>query len=435
MSQEAGGDTTETSGIVGLSHAEVAERRERGDVNHVDDSSSRPVSEIIRANVLTRFNAIVGALAVVIIVIGDIRDALFAGVMVSNAVIGIAQELRSKATLDRLTLVAAPRLTAIRDGSEVVVERNDVVLDDLLVIGPGDQIVVDGVILRSDELSVDESLLTGEADAVHKDLDDGVLSGSFVVAGSAVMRATAVGEDAYAAKLAREAREFRRPRSELERGIDLILRVVTWLILPAGLALFFAQWYGQGDALTESLVGTVAGLVALVPQGLVLLLSMAQAVAVIRLGRQQVLVQQLQAVETLARVTLLATDKTGTLTTGSIVVEDVEAWDSIDDGLAALAAADSQPDTTMAAIRAAHPNDPGWTSTGRVPFASAYKFSAVAFVDHGAWYIGAPEVLLPTDSEQLHRVGALADDGRRVLVGAGAPPPRPSTSRASSHPT
>ena len=160
------------------------------------------------------------------------------------------------------------------------------------------------------------------------------------------MRATAVGDDSYAARLAREARQFRRPRSELERGIDLILRVVTWIIVPAGIALFFAQRYGDDATLEASLIGTVAGLVALVPQGLVLLLSMAQAVAVIRLGRSQVLVQQLQAVETLARVTLLATDKTGTLTTGVVVVEDVEGWhDSIDEALGALAAADDEART------------------------------------------------------------------------------------------
>lgn len=400
----------------GLTAAEVAERVGRGQVNHVDDSSSRSLGEIVRANVLTRFNAIVGALAAVIIVVGDLRDALFAGVMVSNAVIGIAQELRSKATLDRLTLVAAPRLTAIRDGARVEVGRDDLVLDDLLVLSPGDQIVVDGAIVRVDELSVDESLLTGEADAVGKEVGDGVLSGSFVVAGSAVMRATAVGDDAYAAKLAREAKAFRRPRSELERGIDMILRAVTWLIVPAGLALFFAQRYGEGDSLQQSLVGTVAGLVALVPQGLVLLLSMTQAAAVIRLGRDQVLVQQLQAVETLARVTLLATDKTGTLTTGSIVLEGIEAHEPLDQPLAAIAAADPQPDPTMAAIRTALPDEPGWSAHGRVPFASSYKFSAVDFGEHGAWYVGAPEVVLPANDERLARVGELADDGRRVLA-------------------
>ena len=236
---------------------------------------------------------------------------LFAVVMVFNAVIGIAQELRSKRTLDRLSVVAAPRLTVVRDGAPTVVDRTAVVLDDVVVLAPGDQLVVDGTIVEAGQLSIDESLLTGEADAVAKSPGDAALSGSFVVAGSGTMRTTAVGDDAYAARLTREAKAFRRPRSELERGIDSILRVVTWIIVPAAVGLFLAQRYGEGDTLDDALIGTVTGLVALVPQGLVLLLSMAQAVAVIRLGRAQVLVQQLQAVETLARVTLLATDKTG----------------------------------------------------------------------------------------------------------------------------
>jgi cation-transporting ATPase E len=403
--------------LSGLSAEQVAERRADGRVNIVDDSSSRSLGEIARSNIVTRFNAIVAALAIVVLVVGDVRDALFALVMVSNAVIGIGQELRSKATLDRLSLVAAPRLTAVRDGVEMVIDRADVVLDDLLVVASGDQIVVDGVTVSSTELSVDESLLTGESDAVHKAVGDGVLSGSFVVAGHGLVRTTAVGEDSYAARLAREARRFRRPRSELERGIDMILRVVTWLIVPAGVGLFLAQRYGDGETLQASLIGTVAGLVALVPQGLVLLLSMAQAVAVIRLGRQRVLVQQLQAVETLARVTLLATDKTGTLTTGAVMVDEVLIWDGpVGEALAAIAAADEYPDATMAAIAAAHADDPRWTIRGRVPFASSYKYSAVEFEGRRAWYVGAPEVLLAHHQTELGEAQALAELGHRVLV-------------------
>jgi cation-transporting ATPase E len=405
--------------VVGLTASEVAERHAAGQVNRVDDSSSRSLGEIVRSNVLTRFNALIAALAVVVLVVGSPRDALFAVVMVSNAIIGIAQELRSKRTLDALSVVAAPRLTVIRDGAPTVVGRHEVVLDDLVVLAPGDQLVVDGNIVTSDELSIDESLLTGEADPVAKAPGDGALSGSFVVAGSGTLHATAVGEDAYAARLTKEAKAFRRPRSELERGIDLILRIVTWIIVPAGVGLFLAQRYGEGDSLEEALIGTVAGLVALVPQGLVLLLSMAQAVAVIRLGRAQVLVQQLQAVETLARVTLLATDKTGTLTTGSVVLDRVEVLDAalpVDDALGALAAADPHPDATIAAIRAGRPHDPGWHAHDRIPFASAYKYSAVDFDGDGAWYLGAPEVLLGADSEALAAAQERAAEGMRVLV-------------------
>jgi cation-transporting ATPase E len=403
----------------GLTAQEVAERVAAGSVNRVDDSSSRSVGEIVRSNVLTRFNALIAALAVVVLVVGSPRDALFAAVMVINAIIGIAQELRSKRTLDALSVIAAPQLTVVRDGAPTVVGRQDVVLDDLVVLAPGDQLVVDGTIVSSDELSIDESLLTGEAVPVAKAEGDQALSGSFVVAGSGMLQATAVGEHAYAARLTREAKAFRRPRSELERGIDLILRIVTWIIVPAGVGLFLAQRYGEGDDLDHALIGTVAGLVALVPQGLVLLLSMAQAVAVIRLGRAQVLVQQLQAVETLARVTLLATDKTGTLTSGAVVLDHVDLLDDglpVDDALAAMAAADPHPDATIAAIAAGRPDDPAWQVGERIPFASAYKYSAVDFDGNGAWYLGAPEVLLDPDSEALAAAQQRAAEGMRVLA-------------------
>ena len=405
--------------IEGLTTAEVNERVAAGKVNKVDDSSSRSLGEIIRSNVFTRFNALIAVLAVVVLVIGSPRDALFAAVMVFNAVIGIAQELRSKATLDRLSVVAAPRLTVIRNGERAVVGREEVVLDDVVVLAPGDQLVVDGLILEADQLSIDESLLTGEADPIKKEDGDGALSGSFVVAGGGRMRTTAVGDEAYAAKLTKEAKAFRRPRSELERGIDLILRIVTWIIVPAAIGLFLAQYYGEKDELDDALIGTVAGLVALVPQGLVLLLSLAQAVAVIRLGRQKVLVQQLQAVETLARVTLLATDKTGTLTTGAVVLDDVHVFDHdlpVDAALGALAAADPHPDPTISAIGAARPDPTGWTVRDRIPFASAYKYSAVDFHPEGAWYLGAPEVLLGHGTPALEAAQTHADAGMRVLV-------------------
>lgn len=206
---------------IGLTASEVATRVAAGQVNRVDDSSSRSVADIVRANVLTRFNAVVAVLAAVVLTVGSPRDALFALVMVLNAVIGIAQELRSKRTLDRLSVVAAPRITVIRDGGHSIVDRRDVVVDDIVALAPGDQLVVDGTIVEADALSVDESLLTGEADPVPKRPGDGVLSGSFVVAGSGLAVSRAVGEHSYAARLTREAKAFRGQRSELQRGIDL----------------------------------------------------------------------------------------------------------------------------------------------------------------------------------------------------------------------
>ncbi len=358
----------------GLTSSEVAERTADGRTNHTDDRSSRTVGDIVRSNVLTRFNAMVAVLAGTVLLLGDWRDALFALVAVANAAIGIVQEWRAKATLDRLSLVSAPKVVVWRNGAPSEISREDVVLDDVFELAPGDQVVVDGTVLRSDGLTVDESLLTGESEAVHKPVDVGVLSGSFVTAGGGVVRATAVGDDSYAQRLTRQAKQFRPRKSELARGIDQILRVVTWAIVPTAVILFVGQLLSTDSTIREDVIGSVAGVVALVPQGLVLLLSMAQAVAVIRLGRKNVLVQQLQAVETLARVTVLATDKTGTLTTGEVTLAEVELLDGeglertlATDALAALAAADTHPNATMIAVAAAVARPTGLDSAGRHP--------------------------------------------------------------------
>jgi cation-transporting ATPase E len=411
-----------TAAPAGLSSAEVAERVAAGRTNRAEQRSSRSVGEIVRANVLTRFNAIVAVLAGTVVALGDLRDALFGLVAVFNAAIGIVQEWRAKRTLDRLSLVSAPTVTVWRDGAPCRVAREELVLGDVFEVAPGDQLVVDGTVLRSDGLTVDESLLTGESEAVAKVADDVVMSGSFVTAGGGLARATAVGADSYAQRLTAAARQFRTRKSELARGIDKILLVVTWAIVPTAAILLVGQVFDDDTGVRADVIGTVAGVVALVPQGLVLLLSMAQAVAVIRLGHRQVLVQQLQAVETLARVTVLASDKTGTLTDGQVTLEDVQALGAELDraraerALAAMAAADEHPNPTMTAIARAHPQPPGWTERSSVPFDSAHKYSAVDFGPDGSWFVGAPEVLLPADHPGRGLVDARAAEGLRVLL-------------------
>lgn len=409
----------------GLTAAEVAQRVAEGKVNTADTRSSRTIPEIIRANVFTRFNAIMAVLTGIVLALGEPRDALFGFVMVLNILIGVVQEWRAKTTLDRLSLVSAPKVAVVRDGTRQDVASAQVVLDDVFEMRPGDQIVVDGEMLQSDGLTVDESLLTGESDAVEKQPGDEVMSGSFVVAGGGLARATAVGADSYAQRLTAEAKKFRAQKSELARGIDRILQVVTWAIIPTAAILFFGQRASDDETVRDTLIGTVAGVVALVPQGLVLLLSMAQAVAVIRLGRKNVLVQQLQAVETLARVTVLATDKTGTLTDGEVTLERIEPLDG--DGLgppemalAAIAAADEFPNATMKALQRSSTSPPDWDVAGRIPFDSAHKYSAVDFGPDGAWYVGAPEILLPGDGATTAKVGPLAAEGLRVLVLCGS---------------
>jgi cation-transporting ATPase E len=275
----------------GLSTAEVAERVATGRVNDVPARASRSVGEIIRANLFTRINAIIGVLLIMILAVGPVQDALFGGVIIANTLIGVIQELRAKRTLDRLAIVGAARPVVRRDGYAVEVDASEIVLDDLIELGQGDKIVVDGVVTEADQLEVDESLLTGEADPVVKQPGDQLLSGSFVVAGGGAFTATKVGREAYAARLAEEASRFTLVNSQLRNGIDAILRFVTWLIIPAGAALVVSQIMVSRDVVPEAVRRMVAGLVPMVPEGLVLLTSVAFAVGVVRLGQRRTLVQ------------------------------------------------------------------------------------------------------------------------------------------------
>src|SRR5712675_589620 len=248
----------------GLSSAQVAERRSRGLTNAGGEHTSRPVAEILRANILTRFNLILGVLLAVILVAGQPQDALFGIVLVSNALIGIGQELRAKRTLDRLAVLSAPRVRVTRDGAPQDIAVADLVAGDLVDLRAGDQLVADGVVRSSTSLEADESLLTGESEPVDKRAGDRLLSGSFVVAGSGGYQATAVGADAYARKLAAQARRFAPVRSELMDGINRILRYVTWAIAPVAVLLVISQLHGN-RTLREAATGTVAALVGMVP--------------------------------------------------------------------------------------------------------------------------------------------------------------------------
>ena len=307
---------------VGLSAGEVAERVAAGQTNSVALHSSRSTADIVRANVLTRFNAIIGVLFLIIMVVGPWQDGLFGLVVLANTAIGIVQELRAKRVLDRLSVIGAARPRVRRDGRIAEIPRDAVVLDDLVVLGSGDQLVVDGPVVGADGLEVDESLLTGEADPVSKQPGDQVFSGSFVVAGVGSYRAARVGPQAYAAELAAEARTFQLASSELRAGINRILDYIWRLMLPIGALLVFSQ-LASNDSLDDALRAMVAGLVTMVPEGLVLLTSVAFAVGVIRLGRRRCLVQELPAIEVLARVDVVCADKTGTLTEKGLRLREV----------------------------------------------------------------------------------------------------------------
>ena len=380
--------------------------------------TSRTVGEIVKANVFTRFNAILGTLLVVILVVGPAQDALFGVVLVSNAGIGIFQEMRAKLTLDRLALVAAVECVVLRGGERRSVGIDEVLVGDVIVLSPGDQLVADGVVEEATGLEIDESLLSGEALPVAKHPGERVLSGSFVVAGTGLVRATEVGADSYGERLATEARRFAPTTSELRRGIDRILRLVTWMLIPAAAILIWSQ-AGSDVATREAISGSVAGIGSMIPEGLVLLTSLAAAVGIVRLGRRQVLVSELSALEGLARVDVLCIDKTGTITSSGLDVVGIEPFDGDEDAtaaVAALAAADPSPNPTMHAIAEAFPAPDGWTPTDVVPFSSARKRSSATFARQGTWVIGAPDVLLQRGHGLLERAGTMAASGQRVLL-------------------
>lgn len=410
-------DLAETS-TRGLTAAEVAQRVAAGQTNDVPSRASRSLADIIRGNVFTRFNAMIGALFVIILVIGPIQDGLFGYVIVVNTLIGIVQEWRAKHTLERLAIVGAAHPRIRRDGTVGEYAASEIVLDDIVELGPGEEIVVDGVVVAADGLEVDESLLTGESDPVVKHPADSLLSGSFVAAGSGAFRVTKVGRDSYAARLAEEASKFTLVNSQLRAGIDQILRIITWLLFPAGALVIYSQLHGNKDT-AAALRGMVAALVPMVPEGLILLTSVAFAVGVIRLGGRKCLVQELPAIETLARVDTVCADKTGTLTENGMRlarVEPIAADEPIDTALAALVAADPNPNASMQAIGEAYPDRPQWTVTATMAFSSARKWSGASFGEHGNWVLGAPDVLVPAGTATLADAERLGAQGLRVLL-------------------
>jgi cation-transporting ATPase E len=411
-----------TVGInAGLSDAEVAARVADGNTNDVPNRASRSVADIVRANVLTRINAILGVLFAIVLATGSLINGLFGLLIVANSAIGIIQELRAKKTLDNLAIVSQAKPRVRRRAGTRELPPNDVVLDDVIEIGPGDQIVVDGELLEAAGCEIDESLLTGEADPIAKTCGDEVMSGSFVVAGTGAYRATKVGREAYAARLAEEASKFTLVKSELRSGIDLILRFITYLLVPAGLLIIYTQLFLTNVGWRESVLRMVGALVPMVPEGLVLMTSIAFAVGVVRLGRRQCLVQELPAIEGLARVDVVCADKTGTLTENGMRLSETTPLgaaspEQVGEVLAALAADDTRPNASMIAIAEAYPQAPHWTSTAVAPFKSATKWSGASFGAHGNWVIGAPDVLLDPVSpvaEQAERIGAR---GLRVLL-------------------
>ena len=379
-------------------------------------SSSRSRASIVRANVVTPFNIILTALGVVTLIFGDWRDALFLGIVVTNAGIGIFQELRAKNTLDELAALVAPQATVVRDGEPRSVDVGDVVEGDLVRVGPGDQVVADGRLVSTDGLQLDESILTGESRPVARAPGEEIRSGSFAVEGTGAYLVSAVGGDSYVGRLVGEVREFRHPRSPLELAINRLLYVLVAAMVPLGLMLITVLWK-QDVGVRHAVNTAVAGMVTLVPEGLVLLVSVTYAAAALGLARRGALAQQLNAIESLASVDTVCIDKTGTLTTSElrvvgIIPADGVGPDRLRDALGRYAAAAPARNLTLEAIAKSLPA-PSEQPLETVPFSSRRRWGALQLGDE-RYVLGAPE---------LFPLGSLAEDatarqelGRRIVA-------------------
>ncbi|ATU20978.1 HAD-IC family P-type ATPase [Bifidobacterium choerinum] len=425
----------------GLTAAQVEDRIERGQTNAVASSTSRSLADIVRANVFTLFNGIILTAMVMVLIAGSWKDAVFGFVIIINTGIGIVTELRAKYTLDKLSILVASDYLVRRDGNDVEVSHNDIVLGDLIWLRSGEQVPADATIVQTWGLELDESMITGESRTVRKKEGDTVYSGSTTVSGMALVHVTAVGAHSYAATLTAQAKVYKKNVSDLNKGINTILKFMTFLVVPLCILLILTQMKTVGGwsaaiasgAWRQAVVSSVAGVVGMVPEGLVLLTSLNFALAAIRLARKNTLVQDLDSVETLARVDCLNLDKTGTITDGGIVYDDFIALPACASKRQAMQALydlanEESPNGTGRAVLAGLGKQ-GFTGSAqleRVPFSSARKWSAVAFHDEpeagqgGVWYMGAPEVLLAGFANQypdvLKQVNDYANNGMRVLL-------------------
>ena len=405
----------------GLSSAEAAKRLRK--LGSPPDTSSRSTSSIVAGNVFTLFNAIIGVFFVLILSLGLLADAVFGLIAIVNSYIGIRQELNAKKTLDELAVLVAPQAKAIRDGETVNLRAEEIVPGDLIAVEPGDQLVADGEVVSSRGLTLDESLLTGEADGIRKEVGDRVLSGSFGIAGSGRYLVDAVREESYAGKLAGEAKAFRHPPSPLQTEVNRVIVACTWVLVPLA-ALLLITFQLRGTDLVEAAQTATAGLITLIPEGLVLLMSVTFAVAAVRLARKDTLVQQMSATESLAAVDTICVDKTGTLTDGQLRLLGVEVADGTDAdeataALARFAASAGDRNRTLETIAEAFQAQPGRVS-GEVPFSSKWKWSGLR-LGRVSYVLGAPDILAASGALELppglgRKLQEETAAGRRVVA-------------------
>ena len=436
--------------MTGLTDEQVNARIAEGKVNADENPNTRTYKQIVRENTLTFFNFLNLVLLVLVLLVGSYKNAFFVCIIIINTLIGIAQEIRAKKTIDKLAILTARKSVVIREGQKWTVPTEELVLDDVVCLKTGDQVPADARILEG-SLEVNESLLTGESDNLPKNEGDELFSGSFVTSGEACCQIIHVGKDNYAAQITSEAKEFKRHNSELKNSLNAILKVISIIIVPLGALLFYKQYYIVGDTFRDSVVSMVAGVLGMIPEGLVLLTSVALTLGALVLANKKTLVQELYCIETLARVDTLCLDKTGTITEGTMCVERVEPY--VSTGRVETAATESEPaespeaeaqgqvaadpafgddintvmgnmmyvlkdqNATIDALRKRFPAKQDMTPEHVIPFSSDRKYSGAVFEEKGTYLMGAAQFLLPENNEELtEKCQAYAEEGLRVLV-------------------
>lgn len=391
--------------MTGLTNEQVKERIEQGLININDNPNTRTYKQIIRENILTFFNFINIVLFVLMLLVGSIKNCTFMGVIVFNTIIGIVQEIRAKREIDKLAILKESKTVVIRDGKKWTISTEKLVQDDLIVLKTGDQVPADAVVLEG-SLEVNESLLTGEADNLSKEKGDNLFSGSFVTAGTACCKVIHVGKENYASKITSEAKVFKRHNSELRNALNAILKVISIMIIPIGILLFAKQYYIVGESMKDSVVSTVAAMIGMIPEGLVLLTSIALTIGTLVLAQKKTLVQELYCIETLARVDTLCLDKTGTITEGTMCVEEIvplngQEINDIGHIMRNIMAALQDSNATADALRRYFGESRELAVCKVIPFSSDRKYSGAVFHGKGTYLMGAAQFLFPSENEEL----------------------------------
>lgn len=408
--------------FLGLTDKEVRERVIRGEVNKLPKAPSRTLAQMIRANFFNIFNAINIFLAIIVLAAGSIKNTVFAFVIIINSVIGVMQELNARKTLEKLSVISKAHAIVIRDGKRITISVEELVMDDVVYLSTGQQILADCELVKSDEIEIDESMLSGEGDPVFKLEGDRLLSGSFVVSGEGLATVIEVGQETYSSQLAEEAKKFKIVKSELQSSISKIIKLLLWIVGPMSLVLSYTQMRYANLGWRESAIGTVSGIIGMIPEGLVLLTSATFIVSVVKLAKYKTLVQQLSATEILARVDVLCMDKTGTVTEGKLKLKDVvplgnENISNINKALGILSHNLPSKNPTQVAILERYEDVKNICILEKVPFSSRRKWGGINIRDFGIWILGAPEILLGDNYEKYkEQVEKEARKGRRVLL-------------------